>query len=116
MEKELKAFTDGTYVFQETETEGQFLFYRQDEGILENIDREPMDMYQNYICQQMISGELDCAVFSNVYTKMSEDNKVILISTEMEKMEIETRVKITPIVKRENSVKRMIKSLFKPKK
>lgn len=109
MDKELRAFTNGAYVFQETEEEGQFLFYRNDGDVLGDVNFEPMDMYQNYLCMKMMCGEINCAVRGDMHTETSEDGKVMLLVTTMEKIPL---IDEEESYKKVNPVKRMIKSIF----
>ena len=117
MDKEFQAFTDGTYVFQETEENGKFFFYRKDGEVLKDIDHEPMDMYQNYLCLKMMSGEIDGAVFGNINYKISNDGKCMLLETSMEKFDVEPIVIPDKIEekKKTNPVKRLIKTIFNSK-
>ncbi len=81
MSKELQAISNGTFVFQETEKENQFYFYRKDMKPLTDIDNEPMEMYQAYITHKMMSGEMPIAmIMSNLYSEMSDDQKVIKVT------------------------------------
>ena len=56
MANEFRAVSDGTFTLQETKNKNQFYFYRNDGEVLADIDREPMDLYQAYIMQKMMSG------------------------------------------------------------
>jgi len=115
MSKKLQSFTDGTHVFQETEDEGKFLFYRNDEKELGDVEDDAMHMYQNYICVKMMQGEISGAIGGGIETKMSEDGKVMLVSTTIAKLDLPTIVIPDPNViqeKKNNPVKRMIKSVF----
>ena len=51
---ELYGISDGTYTLQETDNKNQFLFYRNDGGVLTDIDHEPLDLYHAYIFQKMV--------------------------------------------------------------
>ena len=80
MANEFRAVSDGTFTLQETENKNQFYFYRNDGGGLADIDREPMDLYQAYIMQKMMSGEITNVVFNNIYSEISEDGKCIRLT------------------------------------
>lgn len=77
MAKELRAVTDGTFTLAETEKENQFYFYRNDGGVLTDIDREPMDLYQSYIVNRMMMGEITEMVSCDIHLQISEDKKCI---------------------------------------
>jgi len=114
MGKELESYTDGTYVFQETEEEGKFLFYRQDGAVLNNVNFEPMDMYQCYLFMKMANGEINGAVCGNMETKISKDRKCMLLITtanvrEMKDIEVSLESEKS---KPECSFKRKVKSIF----
>jgi hypothetical protein len=80
--KDLLAFSDGTYVFQESEDENQFFFFRKDGEVIGEIDREPMDMYQNYIVTKMFDGDFfNQIVANNLRFDTSDDGKCIRITS-----------------------------------
>lgn len=119
MDKELKAFTDGTYVFQETEEKGKYFFYRKDGEALKDIDHEPMDMYRSYLCLKMMSGEIEFSVFGNVNYKISNDGKCMLLETTMEKLDDVEFIALPSkdeSKKKTNPVKKLIKSILNSKK
>ena len=74
------AVSDGTYILQETENKNQFYFYRKDGEVLTDIDREPMDLYQAFIMQKMMNGEITDMVMSNIYSEISDDEKCIRLT------------------------------------
>ncbi|NCC70896.1 hypothetical protein EOM09_04910, partial [bacterium] len=77
-EREPKAFTDKIHIFSETEDPNQFYFYREDGAVLEEgADRIAMDMYENYNCSKMFSGEITGMIMNNIRFDTSEDGKVI---------------------------------------
>lgn len=115
MRKELQAFTDGTYVFSETEIEGAFLFYRNDGCVLRDIQFEPIDMYQDYICTKMFTEGTTSAVYNELKTKMSSDNRCLLLMTKEMDLYLDKNnniVENVEVSKKVNPVKRMIKSVF----
>ncbi|MDD4406886.1 MAG: hypothetical protein PHF30_02470 [Bacilli bacterium] len=80
--KKLNSFTDGTYIFQETENENQFYFYRADGEVLGEIDSEPMEMYQKYICMKMMEKNVvPEIVANNIRFDTSDDGKCIRLTT-----------------------------------
>lgn len=81
MANEFRAVSDGTFTLQETENKNQFYFYRNDGEVLTDIDREPMDLYQAYIMQKMMNGEITDMVMNDIYTEISEDGKIIRLTT-----------------------------------
>ena len=119
MSKKLRSFSDGTYIFQETDLEGNFLFYRKDEKVLGDAENDAMDMYQNYIYIKMMQGEISGAIGGGIETKVSEDGKVMLVSTTIEKLDLPEIVIPTPNMNQEkkvNLVKRLVKNVFCSKK
>ena len=80
MTNEFMAVSDGTYTLQETENKNQFYFYRNDGEVLTDIDREPMDLYQAFVMQRMMSGEITDMVMSNIYSEISDDEKCIRLT------------------------------------
>ncbi len=80
MANEFRAVSDGTFILQESENKNQFYFYRNDGEVLADIDREPMDLYQAYIMQKMMSGEITDIVMNNIYSEISEDGKCIRLT------------------------------------
>ena len=80
MANEFLAISDGTFTLSETENKNQFYFYRNDGNVLTDIDREPMDLYQAYIMQKMMNGEITDMVMNNIYSEMSDDGKCIRLT------------------------------------
>ena len=80
MANEFLAVSDGTFTLTETENKNQFYFYRNDGDVLTDIDREPMDLYQAYIMQKMMSGEITEMVMNNIYSETSDDGKCIRLT------------------------------------
>ena len=76
MANEFLAVTDGTFTLSETENKKQFYFYRNDGKVLTNIDREPMNLYQAYIMQKMMNGDIKDIVMNDIYSAMSDDKNV----------------------------------------
>jgi len=81
MANEFLAISDGTFTLSETENKNQFYFYRNDGNVLTNIDREPLDLYQEYIMQKMMNGEITGVVMDNIYLETSDDGKCIRLTT-----------------------------------
>lgn len=79
MGKKLKAYTDGTYIFQETDEEGKFLFYRQDGGILSDIGLRPIDMYEHYMFEKMFNEGRNISVSGQIHTMVSDDETHLLL-------------------------------------
>lgn len=106
------AISDGTFTLQETENKNQFYFYRNDGEVLTGIDREPMDLYQAYIAQKMMNGELTGIVASNIYSETSDDGKCIrlTISDILEKPV--QHINSTVNSKRPNFLKRLFQKLL----
>lgn len=80
MANEFFAISDGTYTLSETENKNQFYFYQNDGEILTDIDEEPIDLYQAYIIQKMMYGEITDAVMNKIYLELSDDEKCIRLT------------------------------------
>lgn len=80
MANEFLAVTDGTFTLSETENKKQFYFYRNDGKVLTNIDREPMNLYQAYIMQKMMNGDITDIVMNDIYSAMSDDKKCLRLT------------------------------------
>ena len=80
MENGVLTVTDGTFTLAETENKNQFYFYRNDGNVLTGVDREPMDLYQTYIMQKMMNGEITDVVLNNIYSEKSTDEKCIRLT------------------------------------
>ena len=80
MANEFLSISDGTFTLSETENKNQFYFYRNDGNVLTDIDREPMDLYQAYIMQKMMNGEITDMVMNNIYSERSDDGKCIRLT------------------------------------
>lgn len=114
-EKKHMAVSSKGYVLSETDNPNQFYFYREDGAVLGDVGRLPMDMYQAYIMQKMMSGEITTVVMNNIAFETSVDGKCIRLTTD----EIENTIGLEPIVIKTHdnpSLGQKIKSLFKRKK
>ena len=81
MANDFNAVSDGTYTLQQSdENPNQFYFYRNDEGVLKDIDREPMDLYHAFIMQKMFDGEITGMVMNNICEEMSDDGTTIRLT------------------------------------
>ena len=80
MPGKLMTFSNGEYTFAETEVKNQFLFYRNDGGVIGDVGRLPMDFYQNYVCTKMFNGELTEMVMKNIYFETSTDGKCMRLT------------------------------------
>ena len=80
MAEQFNTISDGTFTLQEGKNKNQFYFYRNDGGVLTNIGREPMEMYQEYITEKMFDGEITDVVANDVYSELSDDGKCIRLT------------------------------------
>ena len=76
MEKEYNAVSDGTYTLQEGD-DNRLYFYREDGKVLGDVGRIPMDLYQAYVMQKMMTGEITDMVANNIKYETSDDGKII---------------------------------------
>ncbi len=103
MSNELKAITDGTFTFAESEDPNVFYFYRNDREVIGDVGRIPMDFYQNWICTKMLNGEITKTVMNNVCFETSNDGKCIRLTVSGIKSK----------QKQPNFFKRLFSKLFK---
>ena len=75
MSKEYLAVSDGTYTLTETDSPNLFCFYRNDHGVLGEVDHEPMDLYHAYIMNKMMNGDITDIVANNIRSQISSDGK-----------------------------------------
>lgn len=80
MSNELKAMTDGTFTFAESEDPNVFYFYRNDGEVIGEVGRIPMDFYQNWICTKMFNGEITEMVMNDICFETSDDGKCIRLT------------------------------------
>ncbi len=112
MSKEYLTISDGTFTLSESENENKFYFYRNDRGVLTDIDREYMDLYQSYITHKMINGEITGAVMSNICAEISDDEKVMRLTVcEFGEKPVEYVKAIVREDKRPNFIKRLFNKI-----
>ena len=80
MPNELKAMTDGTFIFAESEDPNVFYFYRKDREVIGDVGRIPMDFYQKWICTKMFNGEITGIVMNDICSEKSVDGKYIKLT------------------------------------
>lgn len=81
MSNELKAITDGTFTFSASEEPNVFYFYRNDNEVIGNVGRTPIDFYLNWIYTQMSNGKITEMVVANDFClKTSNDGKRIKLT------------------------------------
>ena len=80
MSNELKAMTNGTFTFAESEDPNVFYFYRNDGEVIGDVGRIPMDFYQNWICNKMMTGEISKMVMNDICFETSDDDKCIRLT------------------------------------
>ncbi len=80
MSEQYNAITDGTYTFHLTEDKNVFYLTKNDGGVINKDEVNPMDFYQTYICRKMMeSGSMEM-IFSNIAVDHSEDGKSMRIT------------------------------------
>lgn len=112
MANEFLAVSDGTFTLSETENKNQFYFYRNDGGVLTDIDREPMDLYQAYIMRKMMNGEITDMVMNNIYSETSDDGKCIRLTICDIGEKPTSKSNSTVNEKKPNGFKRLLKKIF----
>jgi len=123
MDKQYVAVGNGEFILSETDVKNQFLFFREDGGVLGEVGRIPMDLYQDYIAHKMLSGGISGIVMHNICFETSVDGKYIRLTVlgmddneETPKLILNDDVKETAsrsCEKRQpNFLKRLIKKIF----
>ena len=117
MAKELKALSNGEFTLAETEVENQFYFYRNDGGVLGEVDRLPMEFYQEYIMRKMMEGEVTDIVANNILFETSNDGKCIRLTVsdigeEPKPKNVSVEEYKTRKIAKPNFFKRMLKKIF----
>ena len=99
------AVSDETYTLSESEDKNVFYFYRNDEGVLSDVGRKPMDLFQSYIMQKMTKGEIETDFFmGNICFEKSTDGKCIRLIIEDVSKKVAS--------KKPNFIKRLINKIF----
>lgn len=80
MTNEFKAMTNGTFTLSESEDPNVFYFYRNDGEVIGDVDRIPMDFYQNWICTKMMNGEITEIVMNDICFETSDDGKCMRLT------------------------------------
>lgn len=77
--------SDGTFTLSETNDKNLFLFYRNDGGLIDDVNdilREFLDLYESYWAEKMISGEVTTdIVHQNLHGELSCDRSCVRITT-----------------------------------
>ncbi|MBQ7668078.1 MAG: hypothetical protein IJS47_02000 [Clostridia bacterium] len=85
-EKEIRALMTGGYVFQESNEPDVFYFYREDEKELteEEISTTAVEMFQEYIFERMLAGEIknQKVKSDSIKTVVSKNGKFLRIIVE----------------------------------
>jgi hypothetical protein len=71
----------GDYVLAETNETDKYYFFRKDNGVIDCANSLPCDVFQNYICLKGMQGELDPSLIGDIDYKLSDDKKVMTITT-----------------------------------
>lgn len=106
------AVSDGTFTLTETDNKNQFYFYRNDEGVIGDVGRKPMDMYQTYIMQKMMMGDITDMVMSNVHTEISEDGKCLRLTVTDINKELSQKRNSNAKKQQPNIFKRLFNKIF----
>lgn len=112
MSDEILKISDGTFTLVESENENQFYFYRNDDGVLTDINREPMDLYHALIMHKMLRGEITNVVINNMHSEISDDGKTIRLSISNISDQTISQGNSTDI-KQTNFLKRFFHNFFK---
>ena len=109
------AISDGTYTFAESEDEKVFYLYRNDDEKLGDVGRMPMEFYQAYLTNKMMSGGITKPVFGNLRFDTSTDDKIIRVTVIDYKELSEIDLDSTDDQKQPNFLKRLFQKLWKHK-
>ncbi len=111
MSNEHMGISDGTYSLVESDDPNIFFFYRNDEGIIGDVGRLPMDFYQNWICTKMMKGEIAHVVMNNICFQTSIDGRVIrIVTSEMKDDKPEASENIP---QKQNFIKKIFNRIFR---
>ena len=80
MTNEHYGITDGTYTLAEGDERNTFYFYRNDEGIIGDVGRLPVEFLETYISIKMMEGEITKTIVTNFRIQTSVDGKIIRIT------------------------------------
>lgn len=73
-----KELTDGTYTLAETGKKNQFLFFRNDHGILRNVGISHLELYSKYLVEKSKRGKIQQDVYrEKISFEISKDGKLI---------------------------------------
>lgn len=112
MANEFLAISDGTFILSESENKNQFYFYRNDGGVLTDIDREPIDLYTAYTIKKLMDGEIADMVMHNISLETSDDGKCIRLTVCDMGDKSKPNINSTVSNKRPNFLKRLFHKIF----
>lgn len=110
MSKGFNTLSNGEFTFAETDVKNQFYFYRNDGEVLGEVDRLPMDFYQQYIMKKMMDGEITEMVMNNILFETSDDGKCIRLT--VSDIGETPKAEEKPKTKKSNFFKRIFKKIF----
>ena len=92
MAKELKSVSNGIFTLAETGLENQFYFYRNDMEIVGDAGRIPIELYKEYVIEEIINGKMDARIESKISCELSEDGIFLKITVDSNetKMQVES--------------------------
>ena len=98
MSQEVNSVTNGIFTLQEADEGNVFYFYRNDDGVLGDVGRMPMDFYQEYVVYKMMTAKGKPEVLMNeIYFETSKDGKCIRLTAtpvgEVKKQELPEKKK-----------------------
>ena len=112
MTKEFLTISDGTFTLQEGENKNEFYFYRNDGGVLTDIDYQPMDLFHAYIMCKMNDADTDeLSMSGRLYIQKSDSGKTIRLTfKEVDEKDIRDDSIVNK--KQPNFLKRLLHKIF----
>lgn len=82
MVQELRELTDGVFTLKETEVEGEFIFFRNDNQVLKNVGtNNVMELFSKYLFEKSQKGEIQQSVYEcKMRFEISTDGKIIKLT------------------------------------
>ena len=110
MSNEHQGITDGTYTLAEGDENNTFYFYRNDESVIGDVGRLPVEFFETFITIKMMEGEITKPVVTNIRIQTSTDGKIIriiLLGSEKEQEENDSEPR------KQNILKKIFDRIFK---
>jgi len=111
-QKQYVTITDGTYILSETDLKNEFLFYRKDGGVLGNVGRIPMDMYEWRMYQNAVYYNINEPIIESIIFERSRDDTVLMMTIMWYEMSEEKEEEVINKAGRGSRIYEFIKKYF----